>query len=127
MLPFLDCNSFYSLLMLSTGFSLAMRHALMTTHSTMSTNTPKAKPMKYIGFIANVSANRYNHVFPTIQAMIVPITTEGMDTYRISTESRRRMSDASPPFTLRMAISLLRRWVFYIAYQTDKDNEKDES
>ena len=47
----------YSLLMLFTGFSLAMRQALSTTMQTMMTNSSNASP-----------ANCVSHSVPTYQA-----------------------------------------------------------
>lgn len=48
---------YYSLLMLFTGFSLAIRQALTTTHTTIRAIITNAVPTKYNAFMSIVSAN----------------------------------------------------------------------
>lgn len=68
-------NYLYSLLMLCTGFSLAMRQALRITRSTISTNKPTASRTNHTGEGSVLSANCSSQTPETYQAKPVPRIT----------------------------------------------------
>ena len=106
----------YSLLMLFTGFSLAMHHAFNTTVTTI--NNSNRQPTRIYPPIGNgtTSENWLAQSFPARHAPPIPMATDGMASQSTSLDNNSKILSVSAPLTLRMASSFERRWISSFTY-----------
>lgn len=102
--------------MLFTGFSFAIRQDFQSTQATIITRLTITTSTYTAQLTGTRSANCSIHIPLTCHANTVPMTTAGAATTSISLDSISKMPEASAPFTLRMAISLLRRCTSSVVY-----------
>lgn len=95
--------------MLFTGFSFAIRQDFQSTQATIITKLAITTSTYTAQLMGIRSANCSIHIPLTYYANTVPMTTAGAATTSTSLDSISKILEASAPFTLRMAISLLRR------------------
>ena len=95
--------------MLFTGFSFAICQDFQSTQATIITKLAITTSTYTAQLMGIRSANCSIHIPLTYHANTVPMTTAGAATTSTSLDSISKILEASAPFTLRMAISLLRR------------------
>ena len=94
-----------------TGFSQAVRRVFRMTVTAMIAQTVKPHPANSPMFNGVFVANRSNQLPPIKYAPANPATSAANVIHCRSRAISRTMLLAVAPLTLRMAISLLRRWI----------------